>query len=66
MQDETSQVNGEKDEEIVILKKTKENLSCDESVTSMEFPVLVADSSLFLKPEGVKKNDRLEGKEMQY
>lgn len=57
MQDETSLVNGEKDKEIV----NGESLWCDESVTSMELPVPVADSSLFMKSEGMKKNDRLEG-----
>ncbi|KAK1354261.1 hypothetical protein POM88_047517 [Heracleum sosnowskyi] len=59
--DGTRQVNGEKDEEFDILKKAREGLSCDESVTGMEeITVPVADGSLLLKPDEMKNNDLLE------
>lgn len=59
MQDESREVNGERDEEFDILKKGSEGLLCDESVTGMEEIPVVADGSLLLKPDEMKNNDLL-------
>lgn len=67
IQDESSETNAGKNEEMDISEKKRNNYFCDESTINRgEFPVPVADSSLRLKLEEVNKmNDSLEEVEVR-